>query len=335
MGKDSVSRKNVKKRKKKKSIMRRILSLLLLVLIVGGAYFGYLLYSTIEAANNSYSELERGEKSKLRAQSVEVSKDPFSILLLGIEDYASEGKQGRTDSIIVATFNPTDSTMKLLSIPRDTRVYIDSKGREDKINHAYGSGGKDSTIEAVEDFLEIPIDHYATVDFDGFKDIVDELGGVTVDVPFDFWEKSDETNERLYFTEGEMHLSGEEALAYARMRKRDPRGDFGRNDRQKQIIEASIDQAMSPATLLKIDTIVDHIGENVETNLRLTQALAIQKKFPNFNSSNIESLSLEGSDDYINGIYYFEPSEESLSEVKEELKTHLGEENITTETSEN
>lgn len=144
-----------------------------------------------------------------------------------------------------------------------------------------------------------------------------------MDVPFDFWEKSDLTGKHLQFYKGEMELDGEEALAYARMRKRDPRGDFGRNDRQKQIITSAIDQVMKPNNLLKIDDIASHIGDNVETNLRVSEALGLQQSFGSFNSSKIEQLTVDGSDEYISGVYYFIPDEAELETLKTELKSHL------------
>lgn len=320
-----MNRKEMKKvKKRKKNIIKRLLFLFLFIFLCIGGYMGYLAYKTIQAADESYSELDRGSKSKLREVEVSAGKDPISILLMGIEDYSSGGSNGRTDSLLVATLNPDTKTMKLLSIPRDTEVYIEEKGENDKINHAYVFGGKESTIETVENFLDIPIDYYATVNFNAFKDVIDEIGGITVDVPFDFWEKSDETNERIYFTEGDMQLDGEEALAYARMRKRDPRGDFGRNERQQQILAASVDRLMSPTNLLKIDDIAEHIAQNVETNMVISDALGIQQKYKNFSSADIEKMTIEGEDDYQGGVYYFKADDEALEDLKLELKTHLG-----------
>ncbi|WP_078431772.1 LCP family protein [Metabacillus halosaccharovorans] len=312
-----------KKQKKKKKLWKRVLFFLLLVLIGVGSYTGYTIYKTYEAANQSYQELDRGEKSKLRETPIKVNEDPFSILLMGLEDYSSGGENGRTDTLIVATVNPTLQTIKMVSIPRDTYVTIPDEDKETKINHAYVYGGKEATIETVEELLDIPIDYYALVSFQAFKSVVDELGGVTVNVPFDFYEKSDEDGSRIYFKQGESELDGEEALAYARMRKRDPRGDFGRNDRQKEIISAIIDKAISPSNLFKIDELAAHIGKNVETNFRISEAIALQRKYPNINSKSIENLTIEGSDDYISGIYYFMPDEEQLETVKSDLKTHL------------
>ncbi|MGN1402426.1 MAG: LCP family protein [Bacillus sp. (in: firmicutes)] len=309
-----------KKRKKKKILRRILFSFLIIFTLVGGAA-AYLFYQTIQAANDSYTELQRGDKSALRDTSVKIGKEPVSILLLGIEDYAS-GKTGRSDTIMVATFNPDLGTMKLLSIPRDSKVYIPDKDKEDKINHAYNSG-VESTIETVEQFLDIPIDYYATVNFDGFKDIIDEIGGIEVDVPFDFWEYTDtKPREKLYFTEGLMDLNGEEALAYARMRKRDPSGDFGRNERQKQVLMAAVDKTLTPSNLLNIDDIAKVVSQNVETNIRVTHLVSLVSKFNSFSSDSITSLKLEGTDSNT-GIYYFMPSEESVAEIQTELKEHL------------
>ncbi|WP_191566708.1 LCP family protein [Metabacillus idriensis] len=312
------------KRKKKKSVFRKILLLLLLIALGCAVYFGYMFFKTYQAANESYQGLERGEKSNLREEAVKLSNDPVSILFIGVEDYSSGGAGGRTDSVLVGTFNPKDQTMKLLSIPRDTRVEIPGKDRKGKINSAYGSGGIETTIETVENLLDIPIDYYATVNFDGFKEIIDEVGGVKVEVPFDFWEYTDvKPRQKIYFKEGLMDLNGEEALAYARMRKRDPRGDFGRNDRQKQIVMSTIDSLFKPNNLLKIDDVSKHIGQNVETNIRVSEGLAFATKYKNFNSNDIDQTSIKGTDANIGGAYYFIPDEESLMEIKSELKQHL------------
>ncbi|MRX72174.1 LytR family transcriptional regulator [Bacillus lacus] len=318
-----LRRSNKKKKKKKIRWLRVLLTVFVLSFLIVGGYAAYLAYTAYDAANQSFEELNRGEKSKLREEAVELAKDPVSILIMGVEDYSTGGADGRSDTLILMTLNPKEKTMKMLSIPRDTRVSVPGRERKTKINHTFAYGGKDLTIETVEDLLEIPIDYYATVGFDGFKEIVDELNGVEVDVPFDFWEKSDETGKRIYFSEGPKTMNGEEALAYARMRKRDPRGDFGRNERQKQIISAAIDKAISPSNLLKIDDIAYHVGQNVNSNLRISEALSFQRSYSGFSGSSIDKLTLEGEDIYIGGVYYFEPDDESLLTIQEELQVHL------------
>ncbi|ATH93447.1 LytR family transcriptional regulator [Bacillus glycinifermentans] len=314
-----------KKNKKKKLIKRFILLMLLALLAVGGVGI-YKIYNTISAADDTYDQLDRGEKSKLRDEVVDIKKKPFSILFMGVENYATKGERGRTDSLIVVTLDPKQKTMKMLSIPRDTRVQLagDTTGSKTKINAAYGKGGKEETIETVEDFLGIPIDYYATVDFDGFKDVIDEIGGIDVDVPFDFDEKSDVSKtKRIYFKKGNMHLNGEQALAYARMRKQDKRGDFGRNDRQKQILKAALDQISKPQNLAKIDTIAQKASKNIKTNFRITQALALQEIYNGFKGDDIKTLSITGQDLNIAGVYYFEADEQNLTNVQNELNHHL------------
>ncbi|MCS0654753.1 LCP family protein [Cytobacillus firmus] len=305
--------------------MRRVFAILTIIVLTLTSIAAYFVYKTTVAANSSYDELERGEKSKLRDTAIEVHKDPFSVLLIGVEDYASGGNGGRADTLIVATFDPEDKTIKLLSIPRDTMVEIADSREMDKINHSF-NGGKQNTVETVENFLNIPIDYYATVNFEAFKNTIDLLGGITVNVPFDFWEKSDVTNEKIYFTEGEMQLNGEESLAYARMRKRDPMGDFGRNERQKDIIKAIIEKAISPSTVFKIDDLTKEIGKNVETNLRTTEGVKIFQLYSDFNISDIETLKIEGENSTIDSIYYFIPNEDSIQSIQDTLLTHLKQE---------
>src|SRR5690606_27392907 len=132
---------------------------------------------------------------------------------------------------IVLTVNPNKESIQMVSIPRDTRTEIIGKGFEDKINHAYAFGGMEMAIDTVENFLDIPIDYYVQVNMEGFKDLIDAVGGVTVENDLAF------TQDGYHFPEGTITLYGDEALAFVRMRKNDPRGEFGRQLRQRQIIE--------------------------------------------------------------------------------------------------
>ncbi len=278
-------------------------------------------YKSYSALDGTYKEIERGEKSKMRDEQVYVSDDPFSVLLLGVEDYSDEYDQGRSDTIMVATFNPKDQTMKLVSIPRDTLVDIPGY-EENKINHSFSYGGKELVIDTVEDFLDIPIDYYVTVNFDGFKNIIDEVGGVTVDVPFDFYDINKDW-EKFTFKEGKQKLNGEEALVYARMRKKDPRGDFGRNERQRQIVTSLMDKVLSPKTFLKADDLAEEVGDNIETNMKIKEGLAFVQKYNDFSKSSLEQIEFSGADQYYSGVYYFIPDEERTEEIKEELQNHL------------
>ncbi|PLR67964.1 LCP family protein [Bacillus sp. UMB0893] len=320
-----MNRQQVKKikKKKKRSIFRRILLLFFILFLFVGGYAGYVFFQTFQAANNSFDDLGR-DKSKLRDEAVNISNDPVSVLLMGVENYSSGGSGGRADTLMVATFNPKDQTMKLLSIPRDTRVKIPGKETKRKINSAYSTGGKELSIETVEDFLEIPIDYYATVNFEGFKNIIDIVDGITVDVPFDFTQNSDDRKaEKLEFTEGPMKMDGRYALAYARMRLQDPNNDIGRNERQQQVVKAVINKIISAGTLLKVDELTNEVGKNVETNMRMSELLGFYQKYSDFSTNKIETVKLEGVGEYIGNAAYWIPDETSIEEVRDELQEHL------------
>lgn len=308
-----------KKRKKKRKRITLLFVSVFLFSILG--YAGFVAFNTYTAINSSYADDGR-EKSELREEEVQVSDDPFSILILGIENYSTKNERGRSDTIMVATFNPKQQNMKLVSIPRDTLVDLPGKQNPDKINHAYADGGREETIETVEKFLNIPIDYFALVNFKGFTKVIDEVGGVTVDVPFSFNDIDKEWN-RYYFKKGEQTLNGDEALVYSRMRKKDPRGDFGRNLRQRQIVTGLVDQLSSPKTLFKIDDLAKVVGKNIETNMSIREALALRKNLTDFNKAKIEQLEIKGEDDYMDGVYYFKPDDEETVLVSNALRTHL------------
>ncbi|THE11338.1 LytR family transcriptional regulator [Bacillus timonensis] len=303
-----------KKMNKKKKWLVWILSILGVLIIGIGGYAFYLYQSVEKAVSSMHTPIER-EKSEKRTEQIDFGKKhPFSVLLLGVDE--REGDRGRSDTLIVLTINPHVNSIKMLSIPRDTRTEIIGKGTQDKINHAYAFGGVEMTINTVENFLDIPIDYFVEVNMESFKDIVNAVGGVTVNNPFAF------TFEGHTFKKGTIKLNGEEALAYSRMRKEDPRGDFGRQDRQRQIIQAVIKQGASLSTITKVDDILGVLGNNVQTNLTFNQMLEIQKNYKS-TAGNLEQLQLTGSGTKIGGIYYFFVPKEELTKLSSQLKQHL------------
>lgn len=164
------------------------------------------------------------------AEVVFKKQNPFSVLLLGVDERESDA--GRSDTIVVMTVNPTVQSTKMVSIPRDTYTEIIGRNAKDKINHAYAFGGTVMAVASVESLLDIPIDYIATINMEGFESIVDNIGGVSIVNELGF------NVDNYAFPEGEIHLDGETALVYVRMRYEDPRGDFGRQDRQKRSLKA-------------------------------------------------------------------------------------------------
>jgi LCP family protein required for cell wall assembly len=201
-------------------------SLFIFLVILGGS-MGYFVHSIYDALSQGLDRDARG--SNLREGDIYLEKNPFAILLVGEDGKSLEGKNWRPDVLMVVTINPITKSIKLLSIPRDTYVRIANTDIETKINaaahHGYQNGIDpiQNIRETVENLLNIPIDHYVKANFTGFLRAVDLLGGVDVNVEYDFRELMS-GGKYTYFTKGPMHLNGSEALAYVRMRKKDPEG---------------------------------------------------------------------------------------------------------------
>jgi LCP family protein required for cell wall assembly len=293
----------------------KVTGIILLVLLIGGGVYGFTVYKSLkDAVATMHQPIEREVAVKREKPLKLAEKDPFSVLMLGVDE--RKGDKGRSDTIIVLTVNPTNNSVKMVSIPRDTRTEIVGHGTEDKINHAYAFGGVPMSMNTVENFLDIPIDYYMQINMEGFKDIVDAVGGVTVQNNLDF------SQDNVHFPIGEVHLSGEKALSFSRMRYEDPRGDFGRNTRQRQIIQAVINEGTSLSTLANFADIFSALGTNVKTNLTFDQMVDIQKNYKKA-GGNIQQLEMHETGTKINKIYYGLVSPEEKERIQKELKAQL------------
>lgn len=266
-------------------------------------------------AKQMYVPLQH-EQSKQRDKQVDVAvKEPFSALVLGVDD--REGDGGRSDTLIVITVNPTEQSTKLLSIPRDTYTDIVGKGFKDKINHAYAYGGVEMTLQTVEQLLTIPIDYVVQVNMDSFVTLVDTFGGVTVDNGFAFHY------DGVDFPTGEVQLDGDKALKYVRMRYDDPAGDFGRQQRQKAVLEQLLKQSISLTTVLRYEDILKQLENNVQFNITFDEIMSIQKNYAS-SFQSVEQLQLQDvSAMHKNGIYYTVISEAELQQTRQTLREHL------------
>ncbi|GAK07643.1 LOW QUALITY PROTEIN: cell envelope-associated transcriptional attenuator LytR-CpsA-Psr [Geomicrobium sp. JCM 19038] len=278
---------------------------------------GFLFYSygaLTKTTDDIYRPIERTHPSVHRPEPALVEEhDPISFLLLGLD--AEDETLGRTDTLIVATVNQTTSSIQMLSIPRDTLTEIIGHNTIDKINHAHAFGGLIMTVETVESLLDIPIDYVVTINMQGFTDLIDAVDGITVTNSFSFEYGGFE------FLEGPTELSGEEALAYVRMRYEDPLGDSGRNIRQRQVIESFLKEIVQFPSISKINEIFTTVRDNVETNLTLSDMIDLFAYEPS--RHHIEQHTLQGTGTYKDGIYYLLVSDEELEKQSNKLKKHL------------
>jgi len=303
------------KKKAKRNKMLIIFLLLFTILLIGtGSYAYYIWHKATSTVANIQEDIGR-KKSDKREVKVNVErKEPISILLMGVDE--RKGDRGRSDSLILITVNPNKKSTEMLSIPRDTRTEIIGKGFQDKINHAYAFGGTEMAIKTVESFLDVPVDYFVKVNMESFKDIVDAVGGVTVENSFTF------TYGGVTFKKGTLHLNGEEALLYSRMRYEDPRGDFGRQDRQRQIIQAVIEKGANISSITKFGEMFKIVEDNVTTNLTFDEMWDIQENYKEA-INQLNQHQIKGSGKMIGGTYYFIVPEEERLALSNKIKEHL------------
>ncbi|MFE4425918.1 LytR family transcriptional regulator [Peribacillus butanolivorans] len=302
------------KKKKKKRTWLKVVGIVVLLIILGGGAFAYSVWNALtKTVDTMHTPIDRNTDKRTKDLALS-DQEPFSILMLGVDE--RDGDRGRSDTMIVLTVNPQKKSVKMLSIPRDTRTEIVGHGTQDKINHAFAFGGAKMSMDTVENFLDIPIDYYMKINMEGFKDIVDAVGGVTVQNNLDF------TSDGVHFAKGTLTLNGKDALSYARMRHDDPNGDFGRQSRQRSIIEAVIKEGASISSLTKYDEVFGALSKNIQTNLTFDDMMDIQKNY-RAASKDISESSINGTGTKIDGIYYYIVSEEEQEKVQTELKEHL------------
>ncbi|TFJ71959.1 LCP family glycopolymer transferase [Carnobacterium maltaromaticum] len=319
--KSRSSRINKKKQltKKNKTILLTILFTLLIALISYATYFAL---AANKAVENIQGEDLSSTSTNPRAKPVALkNKEPFSVLLLGVDERPEDS--GRSDSIIVATVNPIEDSVKLVSIPRDTLLTIPGYGK-DKVNAAFAYGGINLAVETVENYLNIPINFYTKINMEGMVDLVNAVGGINVDNKYAF------ELDGVKLGVGNFDLDGRQALQYARMRKQDPAGDFGRQERQKEVISKIVKNALSINSLTNFNKIFNAVGKNVETNFTGSELWELAKNYAS-TANNITNLTLEGPDGFLyyipsygQDVYVWQPSSESLQEVSNQLRKHLG-----------
>ncbi|EFS00634.1 membrane-bound protein LytR [Listeria seeligeri FSL N1-067] len=248
-------------------------------------------------------------------------KKPFSVLLMGSDARAGE-ENGRADTIILATANKQQNNVKMVSIPRDTKVEYDN-GDIGKINASYSNGGPSGTVSAVEKLMPgVPVDYFISINMEGFKDLVDAVGGITVKNDIDL------TSVNSKFVKGDINLNGTEALQYVRIRHEDPRGDFGRQDRQRDVIIGIANKVVSSSGISNFESIMKAVGDNFQTNMTLTDITAMATNYASV-LKDVDSEELKGegemiySESYGFDLYYFVPTEEDLQKVITMFKDSL------------
>lgn len=309
----SAHNKKVKKPKKKKPKKKRFFTAVYTVLLVCAiilsswvGYVGAFVYPLIWGDLSSEDTAVPTEE-----EYVSFEKGQFTVLMMGCDARPGD-ETSRSDTLMVAYVDLNDNIVRLVSIPRDTYVTIPTTGEKTKINHAYAYGGIELTEKTLKSNFDIDIDYTAEVDFQGFIDIVDALGGVTIDVPMDM----EYAAEGIDLQAGVQTLNGDQALQFCRFRS-DGQGDLGRVERQQLFMSTLKDQVLSMGTVLKIPDLCSAIKNNVVTNLTGTQLLQIFMDLKD--GFDLITLEPEGEGVYIDDISYYVLYEEKSEEFFDAL----------------
>lgn len=293
------------KKRSKISLVILGVTLSILLIIVGGVYwYGNHLFNKIEKVEIDTNDV--GIKEEVAEKLSEYSDSVINIALFGVD--AEEGNTGRSDSIIIATIDTAHKKLKLTSIMRDSYVTISGRG-QDKINHAYAFGGAQLAIRTLNENFDLNIEDFVAVNFTTMPQIIDKLGGVTIDIT------SEEVNHIPGInTAGTYTLSGEQALAYSRIRYATG-GDYVRTDRQRNVLNKVFEKILA-TNITQYPSLLSEILPMVKTSLDYSEILELGNEVLKMGVTNLEQERFP-RDGYcegkiISGIYYLTFDKEDI-----------------------
>lgn len=319
-----------KRRQKKKKGKLLFIFILITALLVGTSIVFADKLNLFHQTINTITQ-DVGNRTEEEAQEIIENAKPINILLLGIDNgaYGRPTEDGRSDTMLLLTSNPSEKKAQLLSIPRDTYTEIVGMNYYDKINHAYAYGQAKMAINSVEKLFDINIDFYMEINMSGLMEFVDAVGGIEVTSPLTF------TYEGRSFVEGKTELlDGESALRFARMRYDDPEGDYGRQKRQRIVIEQLVKKMMSFNSITNFEKIMNAVSKNVKTDIPIGKIMALKNTYgPSFDhleQAFIEERSLLLTNSIGEQIYYSYATDEELLEKSNLIREYLGQKPVKT-----
>lgn len=269
--------------------------------------------------NSDFTRLKDDLKSKVTGETIlPTFRKPTTIMIMGVDERKDD--VGRSDTLMILSLSKDNAS--LLTIPRDTMVYIEKHGYQ-KINAAYAYGGAKLARKTVEEFLGIDIDHYVAINKARFSEVIDAMGGVDIYVERDmYYEDPWDDNGGLVIDlkQGKRHLDGDTAIQFVRFR--DSEGDVGRVRRQQAFMRACADKLTEPATLIKIPELLSVAVKAIDTDLTSGEMLAAAGSLKNAESAgNIKTGVVPGWLQYIDNVSYLIPNAERLGDV---MRDNLG-----------
>ena len=304
-----------KKRKKIVNYKRFVTVSICFIILTFALIFGYFYYYLSSFSNSAVDLTKKDLTSNFGKVDVEkIKKDGKScnILVMGV-DIGTPGATNandpkRTDTLILAHYNAEDKKINLISIPRDTLIRINN--RNQKINAAHAIGGVSYAVNAVEELLGIQIDYYGKIDYEGFRQVIDAIGGINMDITRRMDYDDPTQNLSIHFKKGTtVHLDGKKAEEFFRWRKNNDGtgfedGDLGRIENQHMFISKVMEKIKSPSIVTKIPSILSVIQNYVETNMPAKDILKYGYIFATVDNEKLSMDTVKGEAKYISGISY-------------------------------
>jgi LCP family protein required for cell wall assembly len=290
-----------------RGIIFAAVALLLAVFFVNGLY-------ALNALNNKHDKDDRQKKGE-RADNLTVRDEkhdesgiaweaPVNLLILGLDD-----EEARSDVMLLVNFSPAEGRVNMLSIARDTRINLE--GKHVKINALISLGGERAVVDRVESITGLPVHYYITLNFAGFRKIVDTLEGVDFVVPFDMDYDDPDQNLHINLARGRQTLNGREAEQLVRYRKGNRPGegyedaDIGRMKMQQDFIRALIRQKAKLKYISRADDIFIILQKHLVTNIGMGDIRRYLKYVINIKPENVNAFILPGDSVYMNNVWYF------------------------------
>ena len=308
-----------------KKILLMFFSLLAVTTIGLGAYGLTILNQSTNSLSKTYKGI--GDENNVIAEN-----KPMTILLMGVDTGSGSREDqwvGNSDTMILVTVNPQTRETTIMSLERDilTNITQDGETVQAKLNSAYAQGGAELAIKTIQDLMNIHIDRYAMINMKGLVQLVDKVGGITLNNPFDF-DISIEENEPEYTAKippGRQEIDGEQALVYSRMRYQDPEGDYGRQKRQREVIEKIIKKVLTLDGLSNYQGIIEAVSDNMQTNISLDTNNLMNLMGYRDALKNIRMEQLKGEDATLaDGGSYQIVTSEHLLKMQNILRKSLG-----------
>lgn len=318
-----TSRRHLRSRKTLKRIIWAIIGILAITVFI----FAGIIYKNLrDTSTNMYTPVAKNIKSNKDRNLDDLlkNKKPVNILLLGTDTGAMNRHwKGRTDTIMMLAINPDKQKTTIVSIPRDSRAVLPDfkKYSPIKINSAYTLGGVSETIKTLDKYYSVPIDGYILINMGGLKKAIDQVGGVTVTSPLTFG------NMGYHFEKGKTyHMMGKQALAFAQLRHGDPNQDYGRQDRDRRIVQGLLKSSVSVNTLLNTE-FLKSISDQMQTDLTVGQMAKIGMDYRKATSKTVTDHA-QGTSTMVNNVKYGQMELEVISKkerqrISDELRNQL------------